>query len=70
MKALRAIAKELIGLFVDDGSLAALALIWLGICWLILPLLARGSAWSPVVLFLGLALILAESVVRGAGRRS
>lgn len=61
---------ELIGLFVDDGSLAVVALLWLGACWLLLPRLELPSVWPPAILFVGLILILAENAMRSAGRRS
>ena len=70
MNSLKAVADELIGLFVDDGSLAALVLVWLGVCWLLLPRLGFPSPVPPALLFVGLALILSESVVRRAGGRS
>jgi len=55
---------EFIGLFVDDGSLAAAVLLWIGATWLLLPRLGLPAAAKPPVLFIGLALILAESVLR------
>lgn len=71
MNVLKALANELIGLFVDDGSLAALVLVWLGVCWLLLlPKLELPSPVPPVLLFVGLVLILSESAVRHAGGRS
>jgi hypothetical protein len=57
---------EFIGLFVDDGSLAVAVLVWLAVCWLILPWLGLPSVWPPALLFIGLVLILAESVMRRA----
>jgi hypothetical protein len=62
MVALRKIVRELIGLFVDDGSLAAIVLVWIGVCGLVLP----SAPWHGLILFLGLALILVENVLRGA----
>ena len=61
---------EFIGLFVDDGSLAAAVLIWLGLCWLLLPRLGLPPAWPPAVLSAGLVVILAESAMRRARHRS
>ena len=57
---------ELIGLFVDDGSLAVAVLVWLAACWLVMPRFGLPAVWPPVVLFAGLVLILAESAMRGA----
>jgi hypothetical protein len=62
MAALRKIVAELVGLFVDDGSLAAVVLVWIAICGLVLP----SGHPHGLILFLGLALILAENVLRGA----
>lgn len=66
---LKTIWDELIGLFVDDGALAAGVLIWLLICWLLLPRAGLPTVWPPFILFAGLMLILVESVVRAARRR-
>ena len=68
MSRLKALWLELIGLFVDDGSLAVAILAWLGVCWLTLPHLALASPWPPAILFVGLLAILAESALRRAGR--
>lgn len=64
MRWLKTIVRELFGLFVDDGSFALAIIVWLGAAWLILPRLATGTAWTGVVLFAGLVLILAESALR------
>lgn len=64
MATLRAILRELAGLFVDDGSLALGAVIWLGIC----AFLFHGMFWGGVGFFIGLAALLAASTLR-AGRR-
>lgn len=61
--------REVIGLFVDDGSLAVTALIWLGFCGLVLPSLGVAGAWLGVALFAGLAIILAENALRAARRK-
>ena len=75
MKApLRASAKafwhEAVGLFVDDGFLAALVLLWLALCWLALPRLGLPAAWPPTLLFAGLVLLLAWSTLRQARRQA
>jgi hypothetical protein len=66
---LRSIADELVSLFVDDGSLVVLVLIWLTVCWLLLPKLSLPSPLLPVLLFVGLVAILAESAIRRADER-
>ncbi len=57
---------ELAGLFVDDGSLALLALIWFAACGLALRYLALDPAWAGFLLFAGPALTLATSALRAA----
>jgi hypothetical protein len=65
---LRTIARELYGLFVDDGLFAAAILLWLT-----LTVLAAHTTLSPrcraLALFAGLAAILVGSLVRFSGRR-
>ena len=63
---IKAVWAEFIGLFVDDGSLAIAVLVWLAVCWILLPRLGLPSVWQPSLLFVGLALILAESAIRRA----
>ena len=60
--------RELAGLFVDDGSLALLALIWLAACGLALRWLRLDPAWAGLPLFAGLALALLASALRAARR--
>jgi len=69
MPALTKFARQLLGLFVDDGSLAAIVLLWLGLCALALPQLMPDSLWPGPVLFVGLALILLENALRAAKGR-
>jgi hypothetical protein len=69
MQTLTRIARELVGLFVDDGSLAAIVLIWIALCGVALPKLVSATPWHGPLLFIGLALILFESAWRGARRR-
>jgi hypothetical protein len=61
---LRSIAREILGLFVDDGSFAIVILIWLILTIAVLPRVAPAAHWSAPALFAGLALILIESVLR------
>jgi hypothetical protein len=69
MRILTKILQELVGLFVDDGTLAATIVIWIAFCGLLLRLLPMGS-WQGPILFLGLAGILIENARRGARSRS
>jgi hypothetical protein len=64
---LRSIGREVLGLFVDDGSYAGAIVVWVALAVLALPRLGLG-AWDGPVLVAGLAAILIESVLRFAGR--
>ncbi|HLZ65299.1 MAG TPA: hypothetical protein VKQ29_03655 [Aliidongia sp.] len=63
---MRAIVKELLGLFVDDATLAIGLLVWVAIAGYVLPSLALGI-WSGPMLFLGAAFVLVASL-RKVGR--
>ena len=62
-------ARELLGLFVDDGSLAVAVLAWVAVAVLIFPRLPIDGGWLAVALFLGLAVILVENLLRAVRRR-
>ena len=66
MRWLTAALRELAGLFVDDGSLALLALVWLAACGLALRWQGLDPAWAGLPLFAGLALALLTSALRAA----
>jgi hypothetical protein len=68
MRWLRSIAREVLGLFVDDSSFAIAILVWVAAMALVLPRLAPGARWSGPLLFAGLAVILAFSAVRFSRR--
>jgi hypothetical protein len=68
MRALATILRELVGLFVDDGSLAAGAVVWAGICGWGLPLLGVGPRAEAGLLVLGLAALLLENTLRASSR--
>lgn len=70
MSAFRSIWHELVGLFVDDGALALLLVLWcaaVGLAALLLPGLAPAVAGGT--LLLGCAAILLASVRRATRRR-
>jgi len=71
MGTLRTILRELVGLFIDDGSLAAGAVVWAAICGWGLPALGVGAQARAALLILGFAALLLENTVRAAagGRR-
>ena len=62
-------ARELIGLFIDDGSLAVAVLVWVAITVLAFPALPVDGGWLAIALFIGLAVILVENLLRTARRR-
>jgi hypothetical protein len=69
MTVLTAIAKELFGLFVDDGSLALAILAWVAVVAALVGGLGFSGAGSSVLLFAGLIAILFENVLRRARSR-
>ena len=62
----KTVLSEVWGLFVDDGSFAVAVVVWLGVAGLVLTHLCDLGGWAGVTLFVGLAAILVESVVRRA----
>ena len=70
MKWMLAAARELVALFIDDGSLAIAVLAWVAFAAGALPALPIGNGWLAVALFAGLALILVENVLRAARGRT
>ncbi len=63
------ILREIIGLFVDDGSFALAILLWIGLVRLILPRLHLPIP-GGLILFAGLAIILIESASRFSRRNA
>ncbi len=68
MRWIKSIVRELYGLFVDDGSFAIAILVWLGLAVAMVPRATAGAWWAGPALFVGLAAILIESVLRFARR--
>jgi len=64
MNWLKSIFREIFGLFVDDGSFAVAILLWLAVVRWATPRLNIPTGITGVILFAGLALILAESATR------
>jgi len=69
MRWFRSVAREIFGLFVDDGSFAIAVLVWLGLALAGLPRVAPAAWWTGPALFAGLAVILVQSVLRFSRRR-
>jgi hypothetical protein len=68
VKRIARILRELLGLFVDDGSLAIAVLAWVAIIAFILPAADVGESWRALLLFLGCIAILIENLIRSARR--
>ncbi len=69
MTVIRIAIAELVGMFIDDGSLALLALILIAVVAAAVKLLGMSPLWGAVLLLAGCPAILAESVRRAARRR-
>jgi hypothetical protein len=63
------IFREIFGLFVDDGSFALAILLWLAVVRWATPHFNVPTGITGVILFAGLALILAESATRYSRRK-
>ncbi|MDX8467766.1 hypothetical protein RFM26_18905 [Mesorhizobium sp. VK23B] len=66
MKIIRLVLKELVGMFVDDGSLALLVLLLIGLVGGAVKLLALPPLAGGVLILVGCLAILLESTRRGA----
>ena len=66
MNAFKTVWGEFIGLFIDDGSLAVGILVWVGLAKFLFPHLSGSARWGAPLLFVGLAAILIENVLRRA----
>jgi len=69
MTLIATIAKELIGLFVDDGSLAVAVLAWVGVISALVTLTGLNATLAGGLLFAGLIVVLIENVLRRAQRK-
>jgi hypothetical protein len=69
MNTARLILRELIGMFIDDGSLALLAIVLIALIAAAVELLALPPLLGGVLLLLGCLAILAYSVRRAARQR-
>jgi uncharacterized protein (DUF58 family) len=62
---LKAIGREALGLFVDDGVFAAGILVWLAAVWIGVAFGLAGG-WAGIALFAGLAAVLLYGTLRRA----
>jgi hypothetical protein len=68
MKAVAEALQEIYGLFVEDGSLAIGIVAWLLLTVFVIPVLNLPEVWRAPILFIGLAVLLAENSIRGSKR--
>lgn len=66
MNVLRLVAREVIGMFVDDGNLALLALVLVAAVTAVVKLLALPPLLGGALLLVGCLAILLQSVRRAA----
>lgn len=66
MKVLEAIVRRTLHLIVDDWWLAAAILVWIGLVWVAFPAIGVAGTGRGILLFVGLAGILAASSWRKA----
>ena len=66
MKSLFAAVREVIGLFVDDGSLALALIAWIAVIALVTAMLPPGGIWGAPVLAVGCLAILLANIRRSA----
>jgi len=68
MNAVLGILREVLHLFVDDGSLAVALILWSAAAFWLLPALPVNTGWDAVVLLLGYLAILGENLRRSTRR--
>jgi hypothetical protein len=61
-----AILRKLLTMFIDDWKFALAILAWVFAYWLVVPSWVASPLWQAVILFAGLAGILANSVLHQA----
>lgn len=69
MNLLRAVVKEVVSLFVDDGNLALYIVVLIALAAGLVELLHAPGLWAGSLLLVGCIVILLESVIRAARRR-
>lgn len=68
MERIKTIGREIVGLFVEDARFTAALAIWIAIAAATRPWWLSAPRLGAVLLFVGFALILCESVLRAARR--
>jgi Ni/Fe-hydrogenase subunit HybB-like protein len=68
MDRIKAIGREILGLFVEDARFSAVLAIWIAISGATRPWWQSAPRFSAIALFAGFALILCENVLHAARR--
>jgi len=66
MDRIKAIGREILGLFVEDARFSAVLAIWIAISGATRPWWQSAPRFSAIALFAGFALILCENVLHAA----
>ncbi|HEU0229634.1 MAG TPA: hypothetical protein VFR20_03610 [Burkholderiaceae bacterium] len=62
------IPRKLLKMFIEDRNFALSIIVWVFAYWLVVPSMVASPAGQAVILFAGLGVILADSVLRQARR--
>ena len=68
MEWMRTVAREVWGLFVDDGRFAIAIVVWVGLVWLLERRFEVGGTAGAAALFGGLGMVLVVSLCKFARR--
>jgi hypothetical protein len=68
MQTLKTVAREVFGLFVEDGRFSVVLVLWISFVGLLARWSSGAAEFGGLVLFLGLAAILVENLAHSARR--
>ena len=69
MKNVVAVARQVFGLFVDDGGMAVAVLAWLAVVGLLSRLATLSAVWRGPVLLVGLVFLISWACLRSVRQR-
>ncbi len=69
LKFIKLVFAEVLGLFIDDGSLAIAIALWVAACTFVLPILISNILVQMSIWVLGLMIVLVENVLRTARQK-
>lgn len=69
MKSAVAVARQIFGLFVDDGGMAVAILAWLAVVGLLSRLATLSAVWRGPVLLVGLVFLISWACLRSVRQR-